>query len=65
LTQIIRQINQKSIKQRIDFLDLDLLKQMLRSIPKEKHRQAFLDGFKILFSESEINSLAACWNRMY
>ena len=65
LSQIIHQVEQKSIQKKIDFLSLDLLKETLRSIPKEKHRQAFLDGFKVLFSESEINSFAVCWNRMY
>ncbi|KZL48349.1 hypothetical protein A2T98_18460 [Nodularia spumigena CENA596] len=47
------------------FLALDLLKEKLSSIPKEKHRQAFLDGFKVIFSEHEINSFAVCWNKMY
>ena len=65
LSKIIHLIDQKSMQERIEFLSLDLLKDMLRPIPKEKHRQAFLDGFKVLFSESEINSFAVCWNRMY
>ncbi|MBE9237036.1 hypothetical protein IQ227_13620 [Anabaena aphanizomenioides LEGE 00250] len=47
------------------FLALDILKENLLSIPKEKHRQAFLDGFKVIFSEPEINSFAVCWHKMY
>ena len=65
LEGIKHQIQQKDIKNKIDFLGLDLLKETLQSIPKEKHRQAFLDGFKILLSESEINTLSVCWKRMY
>jgi hypothetical protein len=48
-----------------NYLSLDVLRDTLRSIPKEKHRQAFLDGFKVIFSASEIHSLAVCWNKMY
>ncbi|TAE55048.1 MAG: hypothetical protein EAZ87_21030 [Nostocales cyanobacterium] len=55
----------QSIEQNYNFLALDILKENLRSIPKEKHRQAFLDGFKVIFSESEINSFAVCWYKMY
>ncbi|WP_242039582.1 hypothetical protein [Anabaena sphaerica] len=50
---------------RHNFLALNILKENLRSIPKEKHRQAFLDGFKVIFSEPEINSFAVCWHKMY
>ncbi|MBD2133874.1 hypothetical protein H6F47_15910 [Sphaerospermopsis sp. FACHB-1094] len=55
----------QSIEQNYNFLALDILKENLRSIPKEKHRQAFLDGFKVIFSEPEINSFAVCWHKMY
>lgn len=66
LGEIIRQINNKKDENKLGyFLSLDLLKETLSSLPKEKHRQAFLDGFKVLFSESEINTLAVCWKRMY
>jgi hypothetical protein len=64
LEEIKHQIQQKDIENKTDFLGLDLLKEMLHSIPKEKHRQAFLDGFKVLLSESEINTLSVCWKRM-
>ena len=59
------QLQQKNIEEKIDFLGLDLLKETLHSIPKERHRQAFLDGFKVLLSEDKINSLSVCWKRMY
>jgi len=65
LEKIKYQVQLKDIGKKIDFLGLDLLKETLHSIPKEKHRQAFLNGFKVLFSESEINSLSVCWKRMY
>ncbi len=65
LEEFKHQLQQKDIEKRIDFLGLDLLKETLHSIPKEKHRQAFLDGFKVLLSETEINSLSVCWKRMY
>ena len=65
LNKIKSQVEFQNNQQRIDFIDLELLKDQLRSIPKEKHRQAFLDGFKVIFSESEINSFAVCWHKMY
>lgn len=65
LQEIKYQLQQKNIEEKIDFLGLDLLKETLHSIPKERHRQAFLDGFKVLLSETEINSLLVCWKRMY
>jgi len=65
LNKIKSQVEFQNYQQRIDFIDLELLKDQLRSIPKEKHRQAFLDGFKVIFSESEINSFAVCWHKMY
>lgn len=65
LNKIIHKIQKQNNQERQSFLDLELLKEKLRSIPKEKHRQAFLDGFKVIFSESEINSFAVCWNKMY
>ena len=65
LEEIKHQIQKKDIKNKTDFLALDLLKETLHSIAKEKHRQAFLDGFKVLLSEPEINTLSVCWKRMY
>jgi hypothetical protein len=66
LNQFESQIQLQNNRQDIDkFLALDILKEQLRFIPKEKHRQAFLDAFKVIFNESEIHSLAVCWNKMY
>lgn len=66
LNQFESQIQLQNNRQYLDnFLALDILKEQLRFIPKEKHRQAFLDAFKVIFNESEINSLAVCWNKMY
>lgn len=65
LHRLKSQIVCQSLEQNYNFLALDILKENLRSIPKEKHRQAFLDGFKIIFSEPEINSFAVCWHKMY
>jgi len=65
LNKLKSKINSQSIQQNQNFLALDILTENLRSIPKEKHRQAFLDGFKVIFSEPEINSFAVCWNKMY
>ncbi len=65
LRQIKSKINSQSLQENYEFLALDILKENLRSIPKEKHRQAFLNGFKVIFSEPEINSFAVCWYKMY
>jgi len=64
LRRIKSQINSQDIQEKYNFLSLDLLEEKLRSIPKEKYRQAFLDGFKVIFSEPEINSFAVCWYKM-
>ena len=65
LNEIKNQIQYNDTKENKRFLDLELLKETLHSIPRDKHRQAFLDGFKIIFSEPEIHSLAVCWKKMY
>ena len=65
LNKLKSKIESQNIEQNRNFLDLGLLKEKLQSIRKEKHRQAFLDGFKVIFSEDEINSFAVCWNKMY
>jgi len=64
LSDIILQVSSQDIDERRYFLRLDILEEKLRSIPKEKHRQAFLDGFKVIFSEDEINSFGVCWYKM-
>ena len=65
LNEIKNQIQYNDTKENKRFLDLELLKETLHSIPREKHRQAFLDGFKVIFFDSKIHSLAVCWKRMY
>ncbi|HLP90434.1 MAG TPA: hypothetical protein VK184_17845 [Nostocaceae cyanobacterium] len=65
LNQIKYKTQSQDIKENYHFLSLSILTDNLRLIPKEKHRQAFLDAFKVIFSEDEINSFAVCWNRMY
>lgn len=65
LNKLKSKIKFQDIQQNYNFLALDVLTEKVRFIPKEKHRQAFLDGFKVIFSEPEINSFAVCWNRMY
>lgn len=65
LNKLRGQIQVQDIQQNYTFLALDTLTEKLRFIPKEKHRQAFLDAFKVIFSEPEINSFAVCWNKMY
>ncbi|MEM9814796.1 MAG: hypothetical protein AAF827_00040 [Cyanobacteria bacterium P01_D01_bin.6] len=64
LDTLERSIRNKTAEQRLEFLKLDTLEEYLVSIPKQRQRQAFADGFKGLFRGEEINSLAVCWNRM-
>ena len=64
LENLINNISQLTVEERLDFLDLETLQVQLRSIPQQRHRQAFSDGFKGLFQDDEVKSFAVCWNRM-
>ncbi|MDB9437134.1 hypothetical protein PN450_10045 [Dolichospermum lemmermannii CS-548] len=65
LNKLRDQIKSQSIYENRQFLALDILTEKIQFLPKIKHGQAFLDAFKVIFSEPEINSFAVCWNKMY
>jgi hypothetical protein len=65
LNQLRNKIKSQNRQENLNFLALDILIEKIRFLPKAKYGQAFLDGFKVIFSEPEINSFAVCWNKMY